>query len=402
MDKKYLKYYKAIGEINNIINNSSSIDEVFKRSLRLIMTALDVKHAVVWYKDDKEILHPYYAVCSIDLTLKTHIPGEGIVGKVYQDQNNFALLDYKSNPVKEIDEQFKGIKVSSYVCSPISNSYGKVGAIEFIKEEGKFNDDEANVLQMLSMLASMQIEDFEKYDDKWEKGKVLLTLRDVRKEFKNGEFITKVLKGINLDIYEGEFVVLLGESGCGKSTLLNIIGGMDTLTSGTICFRDFDMSNSDEKQLTQYRRYNIGFIFQSYNLMPNLNVKENLDLIGELVEKPLDSIETLKLVGLEEKAYNYPGQLSGGQQQRVSIARALVKNPTIIMADEPTAALDYETSIEVLTTLENVYKKGTTLLMVTHNEEIAKMADRIVKFRNGEVFEIIVNRHPCKAKDLIW
>jgi len=402
MDNKYFKYYKLIGDINNVINNSKTIDEVLKKSLGLIMTALDIKHAVIWYKDDKEILHPYYSICSIDLTLKTHKPGEGIVGKVYQDQTNFTLLDFKKNHIQEISEQFKNIDITSYVCSPIANNSGKVGAIEFVKEKGLFNDDEANVLEMISMLASIQINDLDKFVDKWENGKVLLTLKDVKKDFKNGEFLTKVLKGVNLDIYQGEFVVILGESGCGKSTLLNIIGGMDKVSSGQIFFKDKELSNATEKELTLYRRYNIGFIFQSYNLMPNLNVKENLDLIGELVDTPLDSLETLKLVGLEDKAFNYPSQLSGGQQQRVSIARALVKHPTIIMADEPTAALDYETSIEVLTALESVYKNGTTLLMVTHNEQIAKMANRVIKLRNGEVYEITVNRHPSKATDLIW
>ncbi|MCQ2771155.1 MAG: ABC transporter ATP-binding protein [Clostridia bacterium] len=248
----------------------------------------------------------------------------------------------------------------------------------------------------------MKIDDNELYQQSWDDKEKLISIKGVTKSFKNGEFTTQVLKGINLDIYKGEFVVLLGESGCGKSTLLNIIGGMDNLDDGTVLFDGQELSKATDNQLTEYRRDYIGFIFQSYNLMPNLNVKENLDLISELVKNPLDSLEALDLVGLKEKASNYPWQLSGGQQQRVSIARALVKNPTLILADEPTAALDYETSIEVLSVLEQVYKKGSTLIMVTHNEEISKMANRVIKIRGGKVHEIKINRYPAKATDLVW
>lgn len=235
-----------------------------------------------------------------------------------------------------------------------------------------------------------------------ENRKPILSVKDIKKDFKNGEIVTKVLKGINFDVFEGEFLCILGESGCGKSTLLNIIGGMESPTSGSFYFKGKDYSKSNEKELTIYRRDNIGFIFQSFNLMPNLTAKQNLDLIGELAKNPLNSLETLKLVKLEDKANNYPSELSGGQQQRVSIARALIKNPAIIMADEPTASLDYETSIEVLEALENVVANGTTLIMVTHNEEVSKMANRILRIRDGKVYEITVNNKPASAKDLVW
>ena len=212
----------------------------------------------------------------------------------------------------------------------------------------------------------------------------------------------QVLKGVNLDIREGEFLVILGESGCGKSTMLNIIGGMDQLSTGTFLFDGKDYSKADEKTLTEYRRHSVGFIFQAYNLMPALTAEENLDFIGELCEDPMDAAEALERVGLAQRKDNYPAQMSGGQQQRVSIARALVKKPRIILADEPTAALDYETSIEVLTVLEEVIRSGTTLLMVTHNEEIAKMANRVIRMKGGVVAEVIVNRHPASAKELVW
>ena len=229
-----------------------------------------------------------------------------------------------------------------------------------------------------------------------------MELRDITREFQNGETVTKVLKGVNLDVYEGEFLALLGESGCGKSTLLNIVGGMDSATSGTFTYLGRDLSGASQAELTEFRRANIGFIFQSYNLMPNLTAVQNLDLIGELVDEPMDADEALEIVKLSDRKKSYPSQLSGGQQQRVSIARALVKNPKVILADEPTAALDYATSIEVLQALEEVVRGGTTMVMVTHNEEITRMADRVVRMRDGRMHEVTVNRHPAHATDLVW
>jgi len=397
-----LKYYKIIGELQSIISKANTLDEALKESLKEILRLGNADYAVLYYKDKQEVLHPYYWICPNDFTLKQYKPGEGVVGSVYQESKAVRLFDYKNNRKDDIDEDFKGINVSSFVCVPISNKFENVGVIEFVKENGQFLEEEADVLEIMSTLTSMQIEDSEKFKQAWHTGKPIISIKDVKKEFKNGDTISQVLKGVNLDIYEGEFLVLLGESGCGKSTLLNIVGGMSKATSGSISYLNNDLSNASQEELTKYRRDNIGFIFQSYNLMPNLNVKQNLDLIGELVDNPMNSEEALKLVGLDQKAESYPSQLSGGQQQRVSIARALVKNPKIIMADEPTAALDYETSIEVLSALENVYKNGTTLVMVTHNEEITKMADRVVRMRNGRTYEVTVNLHPVKATQLVW
>lgn len=402
MNNKLYSYFKVLGEINNIIDNSKTIDEVFKRTLKLIATSFKIDNAIIWYRDNKEILHPYYSICSIDLTNKEFAPNEGIIGNVYSSQEGKIILNYKKERQPEIDEIFNGIEITSMVVAPISNANGKVGAVQYIKTKGRFDDEQANILEIITDLALVKINDSELFNQSWKKQEVIISIKDAQKEFKNGEFITKVLKGINLDIYKGEFLVLLGESGCGKSTLLNAIGGMDQLNNGSIIFDNKDLVRSSQKELTEYRRKHVGFIFQSYNLMPNLNVEENVDLIAELVENPLKSIDVLDSVGLRDKIKNYPSQLSGGQQQRVSIARALVKNPTVIMADEPTAALDYETSIEVLSTLENITNKGTTLIMVTHNEEIAKMANRVVRLRNGQVYEITVNRHPLHAKDLVW
>ena len=231
----------------------------------------------------------------------------------------------------------------------------------------------------------------------------MVSVRGVVKEFMSGEEIRQILKGVDLDIYPGELVVVLGESGCGKSTLLNIIGGMDRMTKGAVIVEGKDMSNPTEQELTEYRREYVGFIFQAYNLMPNLSAYENVEFIAEIADDPMDSMEALALVGLDSKADNLPVALSGGQMQRISIARALVKNPKIILADEPTAALDYDTSIKVLSVIEKISKENnTTILMVTHNPEIAKMANRVVKLRDGKISSIRVNLKPLKATDLVW
>jgi len=287
---------------------------------------------------------------------------------------------------------------------PFSNNVEDLGVIQFVNGPNSepFNDEIADVMEIMAMMAAIAIAENEALAEPWQPGEIVMELRDITREFQNGDIITKVLKGVNLDVYEGEFLVLLGESGCGKSTLLNIIGGMDSATSGTFTYLDQDLSNATQDELTEFRRDNVGFIFQSYNLMPNLTALQNLKLIAELVENPMDSDTALEVVGLEERKKNYPSQMSGGQQQRVSIARALVKNPKIILADEPTAALDYATSIEVLQVMEEVVKRGTTLVMVTHNEEITRMADRVVRMRDGRMHEVTINRRPAHATDLVW
>jgi len=269
-------------------------------------------------------------------------------------------------------------------------------------DSAAFTDEGADVMEIMSMMAAISLESNEALAKPWVPGEVVMQLRDITREFQNGDVVTKVLKGVNLDVYEGEFLVLLGESGCGKSTLLNIVGGMDQATSGEFSYLDKDLSNASQDELTEFRRDNIGFIFQSYNLMPNLTALQNLKLIAELVEDPMDADEALEIVGLAERKNNYPSQMSGGQQQRVSIARALVKKPRIILADEPTAALDYATSIEVLQVMEEIVHNGTTMVMVTHNEEITRMADRVVRMRDGRMHEVTINRHPAHATDLVW
>jgi len=233
--------------------------------------------------------------------------------------------------------------------------------------------------------------------------RLLYSARALTKSYQMGEVTVHALRGLDLDILEGEFLVLLGPSGSGKSTLLNIIGGMDTPTSGSVALRGADISGYNERQLTAYRRNDVGFIFQFFNLIPTLTARENVQLAAEVAVAPLPVDETLRMVGLLDRADHFPGQLSGGEQQRVAIARAVCKNPEAILGDEPTGALDYETGKLVLEVLRDVHRRsGKTVVVVTHNAAIARMADRTVHLRSGVITEIEANPFPAEPKDLRW
>ena len=230
-----------------------------------------------------------------------------------------------------------------------------------------------------------------------------LEIKDLKKSFGTSEVRQDVLRGMNFTVKKGEFCVLLGPSGSGKSTLLNIIGGIDSPDDGYVSIAGDKLEDMSEKELTLYRRRHLGYVFQMYNLIPNLNVKENIEVGAYLSEKALDVEEVLATLGLLDHKYKYPNQLSGGQQQRVSIGRAVVKNPDILICDEPTGALDYKTSKEILALIEDCNKKyGTTVIMVTHNEEIKYMADHVIKLRDGVVRQNDINENKLTAAELDW
>ncbi len=232
---------------------------------------------------------------------------------------------------------------------------------------------------------------------------LLYTARGLTKSYPMGELTVHALRGVDLDIYDGEFLVLLGPSGSGKSTLLNLIGGMDTPTDGSIRLRETDIAGFSERQLTAYRREHVGFIFQFFNLIPSLTARENIELAAEVCPHPLPVQDVLEMVDLADRADHFPSQLSGGEQQRVAIARAVCKDPEVILGDEPTGALDYETGKLVLEVLQRVHKESAkTVVVVTHNAAIAGMADRVVRLRSGGIQEITVNASPVEPKDLAW
>ena len=232
---------------------------------------------------------------------------------------------------------------------------------------------------------------------------VFLEIKNIKKHFGEGESRVEVLKGIDIEIEKGEFCVLLGPSGSGKSTLLNIIGGIDAADEGYISINGEKTADMNEKALTLYRRKHLGYIFQMYNLIPNLNIKENIEVGAYLSDNPLDVDDLLKTLGLYEHRHKLPNQLSGGQQQRTAIGRAIVKNPDIRLCDEPTGALDYNTSKEILQLIEDVNKKyGNTIIMVTHNDAIKQMADRVVKLRDGMIRKNYLNETKLTAAELDW
>lgn len=232
---------------------------------------------------------------------------------------------------------------------------------------------------------------------------MFLEIHDLKKSFGSGNNRTEVLKGIEFTANKGEICVLLSPSGSGKSTLLNIIGGIDSPDDGYVAIEGEKMKDMTEKALTRYRRRHLGYIFQMYNLIPNLNVKENIEVGAYLSEKPLEIDDLLKTLGLYEHRHKLPNQLSGGQQQRTAIGRAIVKNPDILLCDEPTGALDYNTSKDILNLIEEVnHKYGNTVIMVTHNDAIKYMADRVVQLRDGQIRKNYCNEKKISAVDLDW
>lgn len=231
----------------------------------------------------------------------------------------------------------------------------------------------------------------------------MITMTNVTKTYKTGDVETYALKDVNLTIEEGEFVVILGPSGSGKSTLLNVISGLDTVTSGEIAFKGETLTNLDEEEMTAFRRKHLGFIFQQYNLLQNLNVYENIQIGSDIGTAPLDIADLLEKVGLEKSRNKYPSQLSGGEQQRVSIVRSLAKNPDIIFCDEPTGSLDEENSKKILQLLQDLNEDyNKTVIVITHNLGIAEMADKVIKMNSGQITEVTLNKVKKNAQDISW
>ena len=227
--------------------------------------------------------------------------------------------------------------------------------------------------------------------------------RDVKKVYKTGEVEINALRDVDFEIEKGEFCVIVGASGAGKTTILNILGGMDTLTSGSVKLDGREISTLNKKQLTAYRRYDVGFVFQFYNLVQNLTALENVELAAQICKEPLDAATVLKQVGLEDRMANFPAQLSGGEQQRVAIARALAKNPKILLCDEPTGALDYQTGKAVLKLLQDTcIKHGVTVVVITHNLALTPMGNKVIRVKNGVISDVTVNENPVPIDEIEW
>ncbi|MBR6024966.1 MAG: ABC transporter ATP-binding protein [Methanobrevibacter sp.] len=231
----------------------------------------------------------------------------------------------------------------------------------------------------------------------------LIEFKDVVKEYRSGDHVLRAMDNVNFTIDEGEFVVILGPSGAGKSTLLNLLGGLDSTTSGQIIVNGEHVESFNDNELTKYRAKNVGFIFQFYNLIPNLTAIENVELMKDIVDVNIDGLGVLDSVGLKDHANQFPAQLSGGEQQRVSIARAVAKQPTMLLCDEPTGALDSKTGVLILNLLQEMSNnKNTTVIIVTHNAILAEAADKVIRIKNGQIESITINENPKKVEDLEW
>lgn len=231
----------------------------------------------------------------------------------------------------------------------------------------------------------------------------LVKFENVKKIYKMGEVSINALDGVSFEINEGEFAVVVGSSGAGKTTVLNILGGMDSASSGTVTVDGRDITALKGKELIAYRRFDIGFVFQFYNLVPNLTAKENVELAAQICKEPMDALTALESVGLEDRVDNFPAQLSGGEQQRVSIARALAKRPKLLLCDEPTGALDYNTGKTILKLLQDKCRNdGMTVVLITHNSAITPMADRVIKMKSGKIISNEINRNPVSVEDIEW
>ncbi len=401
------KYSEVLIELFQEILEEDNLEHALAGSLEILVRALKSEVGVIWLWDKKtDRLVPMFETGPIDLSNLSVELGTDIESYVTKTGEQLSLSEMAP------DERFSGsiledygYKIKNMICVPLGNLKEVIGCLQVVnKEDGpSYTEEDFRLCTRVAAVSALTIDEKGLTVNAGDKKDVLISVRNIIKEYPSGEGVSRVLKGVNLDIYKGEFLVILGESGCGKSTLVNIIAGMDNLTDGTLMVEGEDYSHPTDDQLTAYRREYVGFVFQSYNLMPNLTALENVQFIADIAPEPMSSEDAIAKVGLSERANNYPSALSGGQQQRVSIARAIVKQPKIIFADEPTAALDYQTSIEVLQVFEDIVNtRGTTVVMITHNPEIAKMAHRVIKLKNGIVGSVKLNIQPAKASELVW
>lgn len=406
---KTLQNLEKVWQITNLLHSARNIQESLDAALSQVMAVINAESGTLWLLDEKkEYLSPFLArgpkvQALADMKLKK---GEGMAGWVVKNRQPQIIYDAASDPrwASRFD-QSTGYVTRSILCAPMLTSNTIIGCIQLInKKDGLlFDDDDLNLCQELASLAAIALESQGLLIQESPKKKVLNRLEQVSKNYIMGEVIVEALKATSMEVYEGELLVILGPSGSGKSTMLNLLGGMDQPTSGQMFFRDRDLSHAGEKEMTLYRRYEVGFVFQFYNLIPDLTAGENVALAAELVSDPLSVEEVLEEVGLSQRIDHFPAQMSGGEQQRVSIARALVKKPSILLCDEPTGALDDNTGKVILRLLEKVARQGkSTVVIVTHNSAIGAMADRIFKMRSGNLVEVVRNPNPVPAERIEW
>ena len=398
------RFVTCAWQIMDELSHSNQLESSLEACLEILTRTVKSKSGCIWMANSAD--HRYYIVANIGETDNCGISvgeNDSFVSRIIRDQNTCVIRDCQNDPRITADKSVAALFGKNAILVPLKTPYGVIGCLQLNDKQGGFDADDEELLNNCGAIIALDVQDkglsFSPNRDKTP----LLSLRGVIKEFMSGDEMRRILKGVDLDIYEGELLVVLGESGCGKSTMLNIIGGMDQLSEGQLIVEGRDFSHPSEEELTQYRRDYIGFIFQAYNLMPNLTALENVEFIAEISKNPRDAMECLDLVGLKERWNRYPSAMSGGQQQRVCIARVIAKEPKIILADEPTAALDIDTGKSVLKAIEDIVKVDKkTVIMVTHNGEIAKMANRVIRLKDGLISSVRINFNPLTAQELTW
>ena len=404
MDYESLFVRTAWKLMDELHGASSSVDGL-AAALQVICEACGCEQGSAWLLDQKDnMLYALAQVGDVNLTGVRLPMNSGVTGRVaaglYTQIQSYQAVKAEFCPV----EAEAGLPQGALMWIPLHVGDVSIGCIQFGRQDQRlFSREDQQICERCANIIALDLED-KGVDFLFDSGrKPLISIRNLSKDYVTGGKVTRVLKNVNLDIYDRELVIILGQSGSGKSTLLNIVGGMDRLTEANIMIDGKDFSHPTENEMIWHRRDRIGFIFQSYNLMPNLSAVENVAFTSEISRNPMDPMEAIALVGLSDRADHFPSALSGGQQQRVAIARAIAKSPRLILADEPTAALDFHTGLEVLEVLQSIVRKrGTTLIMVTHNAEIAKIANRVVCIKDGRISSVRINPKPLIASELSW
>lgn len=407
---KRLKNKEWIWKLTNSLHDSKNLNEVFENAINQILIATNAEAGTLWVLDEEEkYIHPLLvrgpSVGKLKgMKLKN---GEGLAGWVVKNRISQIISDVSNDErwAKRFDKSTSYI-TKSIICVPLDNRNSCIGCLQLLnKKDGSlFNKDDLELCEELAAFIAVAIDErglMLKRED--HKKDTLIELDKVNKEYKMGDMNIKVLNNVSLEIYNRELVVILGPSGSGKSTLLNIIGGMDKATSGKILVNNQDLVKSNDRELMLYRRHEVGFIFQLYNLIPDLTASENISLAAKMAKQPYTVEEVLEKVDLTKRRNNFPSQMSGGEQQRVSIARAIVKKPKLLLCDEPTGALDYKTGKKILKLIEQISRIFMgTVVIVTHNSAFGAMADRVIKMKSGEIIEIVTNPHPVPSERIEW
>ncbi|SEL16907.1 ABC-type lipoprotein export system, ATPase component [Ruminococcus sp. YRD2003] len=402
MAKRNAAIIDATMQIMEQLLETDDVYEVLSHSLETMVKIVHCEAAVVWITDSRqERLYPLFHKGPSDITGISIQNGSGSEGQCVL---NGETVMHSGSGISTVYDG-SGFKAASVMCLPLTVRSKAYGCFQLIGKTGadSFQEDERIICERLAALAAMSIDEFSFEFKLPETKKAVISLKGITKEHTSDAGKVQLLSGIDLDIYENEFVVITDGSGSSGSALLNIIGGMESPTSGTLLIEGKDRSNLSDRKLTQLRRTKFGFIFRTPRLMPNLTAKENVRLVSDLLREPMPVKTALEKVGMQLRADNYPSQLTASQQQRAAVARALVKNPTAILADEPTAALTPEGKVELLDVIEKIVRdKTTTVIMSTQDAEICKMADRIIKIRAGRVESIMTNPAPLHADELTW